>query len=187
MEALVVPQVNGTTTYKSFVLVPASSQAAGILDLRGKRFASADIISTTGWLFPAMLLMGAGENPAAFFGQHIITGSHDRSLQALLNGLADGAAVHGIVYQQMANENPSMLKKVKILAESPPFGIPPVVVHPHMDPVLKEKTRSVLLEMNQDDAGKQILAKLQIEKFIIPDKDLFAPLRLAIQKLEQWK
>jgi phosphonate transport system substrate-binding protein len=187
MQALVVPQINGETTYQSFVIVPASSHAASIMDLRGKRFASADIISTTGWLFPALLLMGAGEDPNHFFGEHLITGSHDRSLKAVLDGFADGAAVHGIVYQQMLTEDPSILKKIRVLAKSPPFGIPPVVVNPQMDRDLKERVRSVLLEMQQDDEGKQILKKLQIERFIVPDKDLFAPLRLAVSKLENWR
>ena len=187
MQALVVPQINGETTYQSLVLVSASSLAANILDLRGKRFASADIISTTGWLFPAMLLMGAGEDPNHFFGEHLITGSHDRSLEAVVHGYADAAAVHGIVYQQMIGENPSMLKKLRVLIKSPPFGIPPVVVHPTMDPGLKEKVQSILLEMHKDGRGKQILARLQVERFVIPEKDLFAPLRMAVSKLEQWR
>jgi phosphate/phosphite/phosphonate ABC transporter binding protein len=94
MQALVVPQIKGGTTYRSFILVPQSSQARSLLDLRGKRFASADIISTTGWLFPAMILMDAGENPRHFFGEHIITGSHDKAIQAVADGFVDGAAVH---------------------------------------------------------------------------------------------
>jgi phosphonate transport system substrate-binding protein len=187
MQALVVPQINSETTYQSFVIVSASSRAATIMDLRGKRFASADIISTTGWLFPAMLLMGVGEDPNHFFGEHLITGSHDRSLEAVVNGYVDAAAVHGIVYQQMVSENPSMLKKVRVLVKSPPFGIPPVVVHPKMDPALKEKVQSVLLQMHEDEEGKRILSRLQIDRFVIPAKDLFSPLRLAISKLEQWR
>jgi phosphonate transport system substrate-binding protein len=186
MQALAVPQINGETTYQSVVVVPASSRATTILDLRGKRFASADIISTTGWLFPAMLLMDAGENPNSFFGEHLITGSHDRALQSVVDGFADGAAVHGFVYQQMATENSQILKRIKVLIKSPPFGIPPVVVHPRMDPELKGKVQAVLLEMHKDARGKQILAKLQIERFVIPGKDLFAPLRQAVSKLERW-
>jgi phosphonate transport system substrate-binding protein len=187
MQALVVPQINGETTYQSVVLVSASIRAATILDLRGKRFASADIISTTGWLFPAMLLMDAHEDPSRFFGKLMITGSHDRSLEAVVNGYVDAAAVHGIVYEQMVSENPSILKKVRVLIKSPPFGIPPVVVHPKMNPALKEEVQSVLLKMNEDEVGKQILSRLHIEKFVVPEKNLFAPLRVAINKLEQWR
>jgi phosphonate transport system substrate-binding protein len=187
MQALVVPQINGEMTYQSIILVPQSSPAKTLLDLRGKRFASADIMSTTGWLFPAMLLMDAGENPSKFFGEHVLTGSHDRSLQAVIDGFVDGAAVHGLVYNQIVAEDPLILQKVRVLAKSGPFGIPPIVAHPDLDPILKNNIVSVLLRMHEDAEGKSILAKLQIERFVIPDRNLFAPLRLAISKLEKWR
>lgn len=187
MQALVVPQINGETTYQSIILVPHASQARTIFDLRGKRFASADIISTTGWLFPAMLLMDAGEDPKTFFGEHVITGSHDRSFQAVADGFVDGAAVHGIVYSQMIAEDPSIQQKVRILAKSPPFGIPPIVAHPDLDPATRNAILSVLLSMHENAEGQSILTKLQIERFVVPDADLFAPLRLAVKKLEKWR
>ena len=187
MQALVVPQIKGEQTYQSFILVPASSSATSLLDLRGKRFASADIISTTGWLFPAMILMESGENPNKFFRDHILTHSHDRSLQAVIEGFVDGAAVHGIVYSQMMEQDPSFRQKVKVLAISKPFGIPPIVIHPDLDPKLKSAIRSVLLGMHEDVQGKSILAKLQIDRFVVPNTKHFESLRLAIGKLEKWR
>lgn len=187
MQALVVPQINGETTYQSIIMVPVASPAKTLMDLRGKRFASADIMSTTGWLFPAMLLLDAGENPNKFFGEHVITGSHDRSLQAVIDGFVDGAAVHGIVYNQMVAEDPSTLGKVKVLIKSPPFGIPPIVAHPDLDPQLKKVILSILLGMHEDAEGKSVLAKIQTERFVVPDANLFAPLRIAIGRLEKWR
>ncbi len=187
MQALVVPRIKGATTYQSFILVPASSPAQSLFDLRGKRFGSADIISTTGWLYPAMTLMEAGEDPNHFFGQHVLTGSHDRSIQAILDGFVDGAAVHGIVYNQMVSKDPSILTKMKILSKSSPFGIQPIVVHPDMDKNLRKEVLSVLLDMHKDARSKLILDKLQIERFVIPERGLFDKLRQAVSKLEGWK
>ena len=59
-------------------------------------------------------------------------------MQAVIDGFVDGAAVHGLVYNQMVEENPSILQKVKILAKSGPFGIPPIVAHPNLDPELRK-------------------------------------------------
>jgi|WetSurMetagenome_2_1015567.scaffolds.fasta_scaffold177257_1 phosphonate transport system substrate-binding protein len=187
MQALVVPQIKGETTYQSFIIVPKSSSAKSLFDLRGSRFAAADIISTTGWLFPAMTIMNAGENPNRFFGNLIITGSHDKSIQAVMDGFVDGAAVHGIVYDQMTADNPSIPNKIRIIGKSPPFGIPPVVAHPGMDPNLRKATISILLDMHNNDRGKKILDGLQIERFVVPQKGLFDDLRQAIGKLEGWK
>ena len=187
MQALVVPRIKGETTYQSLIIVPQSSTAKSLFDLHGKRFGSADIVSTTGWLFPAMTLMQAGDDPRHFFGEHIITGSHDKSIQAVIDGFVDGAAVHGIVYDLMVAEDPSILKKIKILAKSPPFGIPPIVAHPALDPNLRKEAVSVLLNMDKDPRGRIILDKLQIESFVVPGKGLFDDLRRAISKLEGWK
>ena len=187
MQALVVSLVNGEKTYQSILVVPETSRAKTILDLRGKRFASADIMSTTGWLFPAMLLMDSGEVPDKFFGQHILTRSHDRSMQAVMDGFVDGAAVHGLVYNQMVEENPSILQKVKILTKSGPFGIPPVVAHPNLDPKLRQAILSILLNMHEDAQGKLILKKLQIDRFVIPEAHHFDSLRSAVGKLERWR
>jgi phosphonate transport system substrate-binding protein len=187
MQALVVPQVNGETTYRCIIIVPRSSPAKTIMDLRGKRFASADVISTTGWLYPAILLMEKGENPNHFFGEHILTHSHDRSLQAVAEGFVDGAAVHGLVYNRMLMENPSILDKVRVLAKSPPFGIPPIVVNPDVDPHIRDEARTILLNMHNDEQGKKILETLQIEKFVIPQKGLFDSLREEVNRLERWK
>jgi phosphonate transport system substrate-binding protein len=187
MQALVVPQIKGETTYQSFIIVPKSSSASGLMDLRGKRFGSADIMSTTGWLFPAMLIMNAGENPNRFFSDHVITGSHDKSVQAVVDGFIDGAAVHGNVYDQMISEDPTIAAKSRILAKSPPFGIPPIVVNPNLDRKLRNETLSVLLHMHEDPQGKKILAGLEIEKFVVPSKGLFDDLRQAIKKLEGWR
>jgi phosphonate transport system substrate-binding protein len=187
MQALAVPQIKGETTYQSFIIVPQSSSAKSLFDLRGARFAAADIMSTTGWLFPAMTIMNAGENPNHFFGNLLFTGSHDKSIQAVMDGFVDGAAIHGIVYDQMIADNPSIPKKIKIISKSPPFGIPPIVAHPGIDQNLRQATISILLDMHNNARGRRILDKLQIERFVVPPKGLFNDLRQAIGKLEGWK
>jgi phosphonate transport system substrate-binding protein len=187
MQALAVPQVKDENTYRSLILVSKSSSASSILDFRGKRFGSADFVSTTGWLFPAMLLMKSGDAPDHFFGEHLTTGSHDKSIQALLDGFVDVTAVHGMVYNFLATENPSIREKTRILVTSPPFGIPPIAVHPDMDKKLRDETLSILLDMHNDARGKRILDKLQIERFVVPKKGLFDGLRRAVAQLEGLK
>jgi phosphonate transport system substrate-binding protein len=187
MQALVIPQVQSKTSYNSLIVVPRSSPASSLLDLRGKRFASGDIGSSTGWLYPAMRLMESGEDPNHFFGEHMITGSHDRSLRAVLNGYVDGAAIHSLVYDKMISESPDIAEKIKILEKSQPFGIPPIVGSRNMDPKLKNQIQSVLLEMHNDARGRAILNSLQIDRFVIPEKNHFDPLRQAVGELEGWR
>ncbi len=179
MEVLVVPKVDGAVTYHSLILVPRSSEATSLLDLRGKRFASADILSNSGWLYPATWLKDHGEDAFSFFGEHWISGSHDRSVMAVALGEVDGAAVDSLVYDQIAEEDASVARETKVILRSPPFGMPPVVVPRQIDPELKQALRSALLEMHSDIEGKKVLDSLRIDRFVVPDDALFDSVREA--------
>jgi phosphonate transport system substrate-binding protein len=187
MQALAVPQIAGETTSRSLILVPMSSQAQSLIDFRGRRFGSADILSTAGWLFPATTLMKSGEDPDKFFGEHLTTGSDDKSVLALRDGFIDLTAVHGIVYDLMSAEDPSIPEKTRILLSSPPSANCPIAINPEMDKKLRQDTLSVLLNMQDDAQGKLILDKLQIERFVIPPKGLFDGLRQSVARFEGWK
>jgi len=177
MEPLVVPVIDGQTQYHSLVLVPSTSQAESLLDLRGRRFASGDILSTSGWLFPAVWLVQHGEDPESFFGEHIFTGSHDRSVSAAASAYVDGTAVHSQVYSQMLEEDPSIGLKTRVILKSPPYGEPPFVVPRALDPKLKELLRTVMLTMHTDPEGEKVLAPLHIDRFVLPDDDLYDTVR----------
>ena len=179
MEVLAVPEIGGATTYHSFILVPRSSEATSLLDLRGKHFASADILSNSGWLYPAIWLKDRGEDATSFFGEHVITGSHDRSVTAVASAYVDGAAVDSLVYDQMVEEDPAVAERTKIILKSPPYGMPPIVVPRRIDPDLKQQLLSALLHMHADAEGKKILTSLRIDRFVVPDDALFDSVREA--------
>lgn len=187
MEALVVPQVGGELSYHSLIVVPSSSRAASLAGLRGKRFASADLQSTSGWVYPALQLIEQGENPDTFFGEHVLTGSHDRSVSAVVGGFVDGAAVHSRIYQRMAADDPAVATKTKVIFTSPPFGMPPVVVPRQIAPDLKEQLRAVMLSAHRDPEGKQILASLRIDRFVVPEAGLYDAVRELSTAWETWE
>jgi phosphonate transport system substrate-binding protein len=181
---LVVPQINGVITYHSYIIVPNSSKAVSLLYLRDKPFASSDILSNSGWLYPADWLLERGENPNYFFREHILTGGHDRSVMAVATGYADGAAVDSLIYDLMVKEDPSLLDKTRIIMKSPAFGMPPVVVHQKMDPALRENIQTILINMHKSDGGKVALEKMGIDRFVIPDDSLYDSVREAASRWE---
>lgn len=177
LKLLVVPRVRGKTTMQSLIIVPAASSAVSLFDLRGKRFASCDIISQTGWAYPAVWLLQHGEDPNRFFGEHIICGSHDRAIWAVATKFADGAAVQSKVYDLMIREDPALTQKLRIIMQSEEFGIAPIVVHPHVDPAEREKLRSALVSMHETPEGRKILAGLGIDRYERPDPALYDSVR----------
>ena len=185
MEVLVVPLIGGEDHYHSYILVPQSSRATSLLDLRGKRFGSANRLSNSGWLYPMVWLEEHGEDAETFFkGNHVITGSHDRSVRQVASGHVDGAAVDSLVYEQMIEEDPSVAEKTKIIDKSPAFGMPPLVVPPQIDPGLKKELLRILLDMHTDTEGKKILTALRMDRFIRPRDGLFDSVRKNAKYLE---
>ena len=65
----------------------------------------------------------------------------------------------------------------RIIKKSEPFGIPPVVVPPGLDPTLEEQQRNLFLNIHTDEKGRKILAKLMIDKFIILDDHKYDSIR----------
>ena len=181
LKLLVVPRVNGKITYQSFIIVPAESNAVSLMDLKGKRFASCDIISLSGWVYPAIWLLQHGENPRKFFGEHIFSGSHDRAIRAVASRFVDGAAVDSLIYESMIKDDPGLTDKIRIIMKSPEFGMPPIVTTPQMDPALREALRKALVSMHESSEGKEILTKMGIERYEVPDKALYDSVRRAAE------
>ncbi|MHB9145126.1 MAG: substrate-binding domain-containing protein [Symbiobacteriia bacterium] len=183
MQAIAAPVVHNEDRYYSYIIVPADSSARSMADLRGRTFAFTDPLSNTGRLAPEALLREMGETPEGFFKKTIFTYSHDRSIQAVADHLVDGAAVDSLVYDFAIRGDPKLKAATRVIYRSEPFGTPPVVVNPKLDPALKQQLTQALLNMDQDPQGKRILASLMIDAFIQPDDKSYDPVRRMAQQV----
>ena len=171
MELLAAPVAYGGTVYYSYIIVHKNSAFERFSDLRGKRFAFTDPLSNTGKLVPTYMLAKMNETPDSFFGKYGYLGSHDKAIQAVADGVVDGAAVDSLIWEYANRTSPKFTSKTRIILKSPPYGIPPVVVPKHIDPLLKERIRRIFLEAHTDSKGSEILKKMHIERFVtIEDK-----------------
>ncbi|MHB8792578.1 MAG: substrate-binding domain-containing protein [Thermoleophilia bacterium] len=177
MELLVAPQMYGETYYYSYIIVPTDSDAMDFADLRGKKFAFTDPLSNSGKLSPTFLLAQMNETPDSFFSSYTFTYSHDRSIDAVGEKVVDGAAVDSLIWNYFNSKEPELTAKTRIILKSPPYGIPPVVVPPGLDPALKEKLKNVLLHMHEDEEGRKILAEIRIDRFVEVPDDLYDTVR----------
>jgi phosphonate transport system substrate-binding protein len=177
MELLAAPQVDNKTTYNSFLIVPASSDALDMRDLRGKVFAFTDPISLSGRVYPTYLVHELGFTPEEYFARTFFTYSHDEAIRAVASGVADGAAVDSLVYEFAIARDPSLKDKTRIIHRSPNFGIPPVVVSPFTRPQVKMDLQSLLLEMSNDPAAKDALASIGVDSFVLIDDNAYDGVR----------
>ncbi|NJD76886.1 MAG: phosphate/phosphite/phosphonate ABC transporter substrate-binding protein [Candidatus Methanoperedens sp.] len=184
MKLLVVPQMYGRTTYNSYIIVPKNSSYNNFSQLRGKRFAFTDPLSSSGTLYPEYLLALINETPDSFFGKDengknnsFFTYSHDYSIIAVAEGLADGAAVNSLVYEYMKKTKPEIISKTQIIETSPAFANPPIVVPKEIDPFLEQRLKDIFINMEKDDKGREILSNIMIDKFVTINDSAYDTIR----------
>ncbi len=177
MRLLVAPEVNHQTVYRSLLIVNAESDIQTIDDLAGATFAFTDPISTTGRAYPTALVRQMGYEPETFFGRTFFTYSHDDAIRAVASGVADAAGVDSLVYEFAVQREPELAEQVRIIHESPPFGIPPVVVGPHISANWLTTLRDLFLRMDQDPAGQEALQAIGVDRFVLIEDSVYDSVR----------
>ncbi len=177
MQLLAAPQVMGDTVYHSLLIVPADSPASSMADLRGAVFAFTDPISTSGRNYPIYLVQQLGETPESFFSRTFYTYSHDDAIRAVANHVADGAAVDSLVYAFAIEREPELAQKTRVIHQSPPFGIPPVVTGPQARPQMVAEVQSLLLNMHQTPAGRAALQATGMDRFVLIEDAVYQSVR----------
>jgi len=177
MELLAAPQAYNGTVYYSYIIVSKTSPVKSFQDLRGKSFAFTDPLSNSGKLVPTYMLARLGQTPKTYFSKVIYTQSHDKSIKAVAEKLIDGAAVDSLIWEYENIKDPAFTSKTRIIERSPPYGIPPVVVRPNMDPKLKARIRAVFLNAHKDVQGREILKNMMIDKFVQLDDHAYDSIR----------
>lgn len=182
---LVAPVVKGEAVYYSYLIVPADSPARSLADLRGKNFAFTDPQSNSGKLVPTAMLARLGETPEQFFRSTSFTYGHDRSIRAVAEHLVDGAAVDSLIWEYAAKLHPELTAKTRIIARSDPYGIPPVVVAPHLDAGRRDQLRQALLGMHENAEGAKILKGMNIDRFALIDDSAYDSIRQILPPVQR--
>ncbi len=173
LELLAVPVINSRTSYNSYIIANRKSEIETFSQLQGKVFAFTDPLSLTGRLYPLYLLSTIGVISQEFFEKTFYTSSHEKSILSVANGLADGAGVDSLIFEDMKRKEAPSIDRVRIIKISPPYGIPPIVVSPITEKSTKQLILKTLIKMAEDTAGREILRGLLIEKFILPDPAIY--------------
>ena len=171
VEVLAVPVIGGQTTYRSLLIVPASSRASSPQDLGGKRFAFTDELSFSGHMYPVQLL--ANMRAPHFFGSTLFTRSHDRSIEAVVQGVVDGAAVDSLVYEALTARDRRIAMGTRVIHRSPPFGLMPVVASTRMSREARDRLRAILLDLHRDPPSAAALREVRIERFATPEPGMY--------------
>lgn len=183
MKGIVMPKVDGKPLYRSYIIVRKDSGINKLEDLQGKRFAYTDPDSYSGRLTVISSLIDKGADPEQFFSKTFYTYSHDYSVLAVAQGVVDGATVDSIVCDQMMKSDEKEIANLKVIDYGEWVGTPPIVVSNYLSDDIVSKVTTVLLTMDKDPKGKEILDQLGIEQFISLDQNTYAPINEMINKV----
>lgn len=184
---LAVPEVQGSTSYRAYLIVNRNSPFQKLQDLKGQTFAFTDPDSNTGKLVPTFWLAELNQRPETFFQQIIYTYSHDNSILAVARGLVAAAAVDGLVWEYYQATNPVFTSKTRIIKKSESYGIPPLVASRRLPAAERERLEQTLLTMHQDPEGKKILTGLLIDRFLPLKEEWYEPIRSMNRRLAHLK
>ncbi|MFZ5652361.1 MAG: phosphate/phosphite/phosphonate ABC transporter substrate-binding protein [Bacillota bacterium] len=152
-----------TTKYSSLIIVPADSPIKSLSQLKGKTFAFGDVSSTSGSLYPRIMLDKAGIKVPGDLKSVVYTGSHDATALAVQNKTVDAGGVEGRILKKMIDKGTVDQSRIRVLLESDPIEGYPWVVRGKLDKVLVERIVQAFLEIN-DPALLDLMRAERYEK-----------------------
>ena len=179
-------QWHGKTTFTSRIYVRKDGGIKSLDDLRGKTIAFVDPASSSGYIYPMVLLIQRGlvkgRDPKTFFREVVFSGAHDASLRALLNGHVDAIASFDMAREQYLKD-PAERERIAWVAESPPIPEAGIAARDGLDPALFARVRTALLKMH-GPAYADVLKKMyDIDGFEPADDKDYDPVRQAVDIL----
>jgi phosphonate transport system substrate-binding protein len=170
VELLAAPVLQGERyrqrpVYFSDVIVRSDSPYTSFDDLGGCTWAYNEPRSHSGYNLVCSSLLERGKT-LHYFGTMIKTGSHQRSLQLVLEGQADATAIDSHVLDVVLAQNKDLALQLQVVTMLGPSSIPPVVVARSLDPDLKCRMREALLTIHDDPDMARVLHEGRIDHFV---------------------
>lgn len=138
----------GKTTYRSVVIANAGAGIDSLKDIKGKRMAYGDRLSTSSHLIPKTMLAEVGLLHDRDYTQHFV-GTHDAVAVNVANGNADAGGLSEDIWGYLNDRRLIDPSKVKVLAYSKEFPQFPWTMRTDLKPALKEQIRAAFLKLKE--------------------------------------
>jgi ABC-type phosphate/phosphonate transport system substrate-binding protein len=169
--------------YFSDVIVRGDSPYTCFDDLQGCVWAYNERTSHSGCNLVCYSLLEQGKSPD-YFGKTVKSGSHLRSLEMVLEGDADAAAIDSHALDVLRSRDQELAARLRVVDVLGPSSIPPVVVSRRVDKEITCKMREALITMHLDECGAKGLCEGLIERFVIVADEDYGDIRSMLDKVE---
>ena len=177
---------HGKSSFTSRIYVRKNSGLSALEDLRGKTIAFIDPVSSSGYIYPMVLLIERGlvknRDPKTFFREVVFAGAHDAGMRALLNGHVDALASFDMAREQYLKD-PAERERIVYIAETPEIPEAGIAARAGLDPATFAKVRGALLQIRAPEYAELLRRLYEIDGFAPADDRDYDPVRAAVELL----
>ncbi len=189
-ELMLVGEIDGKTTYKSYWLALKDKPYDEIADLKGKPIAFSSRTSTSGYVIPLWDLKQRGllsetNDPEEFFGKgNVFFGTgYVSAVERVLSGDAEAAAVSYYVLDQDKHLSVEQRDRLKKVAEQGDVPTHIVAVRSSISADERAKIKQAVLALN-DSPNTELRDKVFTSKLVEADQEThLKPMREALSVL----
>jgi phosphonate transport system substrate-binding protein len=184
-QLVAVPLFHGQPLYHSLILARKDGKERRLADFRGKVLAYSDIRSNSGFVSPAYALHQQGIDISDQFRLLINAGSHEHSIEALLSGLADVAAVDEYVWVEYLKVHPDAANKLRVVESMGPYPFTPIVAGPAVRPAVLNGLAGTLTSLKSDREGRVLLNNFGLDGFVVEPVSFYAPIQKMLDAIRK--
>ncbi len=188
---------NGKSAYYAAIITRKDSGLNSLEDLKGKTFAFVDPSSTSGSIYPRVMLMNAGIKPERDFRQVLNAGGHDSVVLAVFNKRVNAGACYSndpigkqAAWTAKTDGSPGILpnladqNQIKILALSKPIPADNIAVRADLDSNITDRIKAFFLKLSSTSGGRKRIRELyRVDGFTEAQPADYAPVREAFEKV----
>ncbi|MDO8326996.1 MAG: PhnD/SsuA/transferrin family substrate-binding protein [Cypionkella sp.] len=180
-----VPIWRGEPLYQSYLIVRPDDPATSLSDLRGGTHAYSDPDSNSGWLVTASDVVRMGERPEGFFSRTLFAYGHRNVARSVAGGLTRSGSIDGYVWEALAQVEPELTARTKVIGRSEKLGFPPFVTRKdHVGSTSVDLLRKALFDLGASPDGQAALKLLQLDEITPGNLQLFDGIRARMRDVQ---
>ncbi|WP_416150398.1 phosphate/phosphite/phosphonate ABC transporter substrate-binding protein [Salipaludibacillus sp. HK11] len=154
---------HGDDFYVAQYTVPADSHIESIEDLaeeEGLVWAYPDVLSTSGYLFPAKQLMDMGVENLDNHFEGLSVGGHDNAIMQLIDGQADFATTFDDARDALADEFPDVYDELRVIGYTDAIPNDTISVRSELPDSLKQEITDAFMSLNDNEEMLKIMNEI---------------------------
>jgi phosphonate transport system substrate-binding protein len=175
------------TAYKASFYVRKDKGIERLEDLRGRTIAFVDPASSSGYIYPMVLLIKRGlvqnRDPKTFFKEALFAGTHDAALRALLQGRVDAATTFDRA-PEIHLKDPALEAQLVSVAETPDIPEAGICARPGLPGEQLLALKRALLSMKRPDHTAVLKDIYDIDGFVEGRDTDYDPVRDALALMD---